>query len=340
MGLHGIATALTGKSTDSAVFTCNTVRLNDGDRNDYQILAKHSFKREGINLSCSEQVKEVFSELVKTIADVVALQLEEYEDHPDQLRPVPLILGRDSAFKFSLDNLAELVMPNLNQPETLTPLEQSQSLRVAIALNHLIIESGNFTRTRFDNKQEIQERLESNTDQINTRLKELKRQLDCGKLDALYQLISEAEDRARTIAKGYSMVYSRANRHDVLGKMIFCHEGTPWADYHINSDLQEQYPIYSFLSWHPEIKRAFEIEFASEMGISREVYCKPCSEKPSPFFVDVIRSMLVDQAFVQKGLKLEDEIQTDFNIKWREKLANIFLYAGFFNQISALSSAE
>ena len=115
---------------------------------------------------------------------------------------------------------------------------------------------------------------------------------------------------------------------------------SPNPDYQSNTQKQKDVPIYSFAGWDPKIREAVVEGFKQMRGcggsnyrVTSNVYFKPNSEPPAPFYVDVATPLIWDQFDVLrrrntvKNIRHQDqaEIRRDFIKKIRESSPAIIL---------------
>ncbi len=312
MQQYGIATAVIGKDPAQAELVCNTVSLHNGDPKTRELLAEHSF-RTPVDLTDSQAIRHAFKKLLAVTAGVVALQMAAADLAERECPKIPMIVGKDSRASYDLDLIFSALIPDLDNSNSFTAEEKKYHLQVATVLNRLFLDSGNFTPSQIIKDTQLtkaRKLLESGKNELNEMLKPyMQKHADCQSLgirdDTYYLLLELAEQRGAAFALACNLAYNRMGIPQVTSNLYFIHENALWKDFPKNPERQTKYPVYTYYSAHPDFLDATRKEYQAAVGIEREVYLKPADEKASPFFVDVITAMLIEQAKTESGFKLE-----------------------------------
>lgn len=308
--------ALTGAGYDTHL-TVTTISIDEADPSKVLYIDEGCFDNP-VDLRDKDQVIDNFIRVATTVNDAAFKHDKYLHDVGEDYRPFSILLGREDQKRFDeqlfykqLFNIPECLQL---QREDMWPVCRKLS-RVFRASNLML---GSFGPSDPDfSPPDPEVSIAENKDFILF-LNAKKAELDQGSDAALSDLVKFAKIRA----------YYRAEKD--LKETLLCNTScwdagrALWPDYAERLDLQERYPIDAYLTWHPNIKKAFSDTYALLIGYPANYEYKSPAEKRSRFYEDPLRLMIWNQFDVARGRRREHEILIADDSFWRGSLSERF----------------
>lgn len=342
MDFYGVAIAVTGRSERFVDVTFTTIVMRPETAPDFSIVEERSFTQK-VDLDRSKSIFAGVKKITDHLGSVVGMQMRSLEDADIPFRPVAVEIGKDARKDFDVDTLfgilfkreiadkansinelAELLggLPRkrnaapTNHDHFVKGLSRTERLelqktysKLSVAMDYCYLRKGNFVAADTTYLPNFSQYMEAGKDEFNNQLIELKQRLDSGDQSALFELTEIANEHGKDFAE----LHRSSN--------IF-RTTSPWPDYASRPDLQEKYPRFSYIHWHPDIESAFNNGVREILGVSNNMNIKFASKPRQPFFTDPVALMVKDQIDVAMGHKREDEISGKDRPEWRQKIAN------------------
>lgn len=305
MKFHGVATAIIGKNKNNVQVSCTAIALDREDK-ELSILEEYSFKQ-STDLNNTTSVQKAFSCVTSTICGLVGLQLQAMQS--EEMFPIMTTTGIDPRLDFNLEKDSskiynQILLADLKQSIP-TPFLISSWHGLRSALKYVESSKGEFFSNKTTPKTTDINLTEDNP--LDQRLRELKGTYQ-NNSDDFIELLKISIDVGAFLAKQASENFTYK---EYIGQRRFLQMTPILSDYRERPDLQEKHPAWSFIDWHPLIKKACTESYRETLGIKHNVYIKSAAEDWSPYFVDVLRTQVADKIDIANGVLTPEDIEME-----------------------------
>lgn len=317
MILHG--TTLVFLGNDPNKFTLQATPIfNDSAQHDWLDLSRDRFSlHEGrgfeideIDVYSPESVNHAFARTVELIKFLDQQQKKDVCVQKSQ--PLVFGVGKVSGTQYNIRQFFDTLHLSLKQ-QSKSKAYKSLRNTIEILKNSICHESDYkiFIPAEHVTDEMITEFEETD---LNQELVQIKAEFDRQDFSGLNNLIELAEAKAKVVAE--RLIKENPGNH----VLDFYTESVAIKDFPQRPDLIRRLAFYDFLTWSPDIHKAFVNTLRVELGIKGNIYVSPGSAPNKPYFSSVTAAIIQNRQDIAAGNLAAEDVAYQNNLlpdlKW------------------------